>query len=228
MLREQFAAIVSHEINSPLSAVLQNLYALESTLRDAMDDDQKDRFDRIKARINDLLDLIKTWLKVFSTDIETLKEDFKQVSVAALVRKAVESIEPLATRKAITIVTNVEDQIGYVFGEEGTLTEALINISNNAIKYSHMGEEVTLKAQKRNGLVEISISDSGVGISDEDLPFIFDDFYRGKTADATQRGSGLGLAISRRIIETHDGSITVSSEFGKGSTFIINLPEYGP
>jgi signal transduction histidine kinase len=226
MLREQFAAIVSHELKTPLVAVQQNLFALEAALTEVLTDDQKNRFERIKSRINDLLGLIKTWLRVFSTDIETLKETFVPVSVATLISKTVASLEPHAVRKDISIITTIEKSIGYVFGEEGTLIEALINISNNAIKYTHMGGKIHFKAQKNHGLVEISISDTGVGISEEDLPFIFDDFYSGKSAQRAVRGSGLGLAISRRIIETHNGSITVNSEFGKGSTFNITLPVF--
>ena len=111
-----------------------------------------------------------------------------------------------------------------ISGEEGTLTEALVNINNNAIKYSHAGSKVFINAARKDGHLVISISDTGVGISEEDLPLVFDDFYSGNSDQAAKRGSGLGLAICRRIIETHNGSISVESELGKGSRFVIRLP----
>jgi len=89
-----------------------------------------------------------------------------------------------------------------------------------------MGSEVLIEAENKDDFVVISISDTGVGISEEDLPYIFDDFFSGKTNQMTERGVGVGLAISRRIIETHNGSISVDSEFGKGSKFLIKLPAF--
>jgi signal transduction histidine kinase len=113
-----------------------------------------------------------------------------------------------------------------VFGDEVTLTEAVVNISNNAVKYSHSGSEVSIKAEEKDDYVVISISDTGVGITEDDLPLIFDDFFSRQSGQAAERGHGLGLAISRRIIETHQGSISVESIPGQGSTFVISLPRY--
>ena len=180
----------------------------------------------MKVRIADLLALINTWLGVFSVDLEAIKENFEPVSVVSVISKAVESVEPHATRKDIEIVTSLEEPLSLVFGEEVTLTEALVNISNNAIKFSRAGSQIFIKAEEKDDLVMVSISDTGVGISKEDLPFIFSDFYSGKSDQALERGCGLGLAITSRIIEAHNGSISVESELGKGSTFVISLPTY--
>jgi signal transduction histidine kinase len=226
LLRENFAAIVSHELKSPLGAVQQNLFTLVAELSGQVTEDQERRLERMKSRIADLVELIHTWLRVISVDIETIKDHFQSVSVASAISKAVESVQPHATRKGIEIVTSVREPLNLVYGHEGTLTEALVNIGNNAIKYSHMGGEILIKAQEENGHIIITVSDTGVGIPKEDLPFIFDDFYRGKTGRAAEGGSGLGLAICRRIVETHDGSISAESEPGKGSTFVISLPAY--
>jgi signal transduction histidine kinase len=224
MLRENFAAIVSHELKSPLSAMQQNLYNLIFELSDQLNESQQRRFERVKVRITDLLELINTWLRVFSTDIETIKENFKPISVISVISKAVESVQTHATRKDVEIVTSLEEPLSLVDGDEGTLTEAVVNISNNAVKYSHEGSQVLIKAEEKNGQVVISVSDTGVGISEEDISFIFNDFYSGKSGQATEKGCGVGLAITKRIIETHNGSISVESEFSKGSTFVIRLP----
>lgn len=226
LLRENFAAIVSHELKSPLAAVQQNLFTLVEELSDTVTEDQLRRLERMKSRIADLVDLIHTWLRAISVDIETIKENFEPVSVPSVISKAVESVENHAVRKAIEIVASLEEPLSPVFGDEGTLTEALVNLGNNAVKYSHMGSKVLIKVKEEDGHIVISVSDTGVGIPEEELPYIFDDFYRAQSGKAAAGGAGLGLAICRRIIETHDGSITAESELGKGSTFVIRLPAY--
>ncbi|MCP4426441.1 MAG: HAMP domain-containing histidine kinase [Chloroflexi bacterium] len=225
MLRENFAAIISHELKAPLSAVQQNLFTLVFELASVTTEDQQRRLERMKTRIGDLIALIRTWLRVFSTNIETIKDSFQPLSVPDIVVKAVESVEPHAIRKNIEIITSLDEPLSQVYGEEVTLTESLVNISNNAVKYSHAGSKIIIKAEEQDGRILISVSDSGIGIAKEDLPFIFGDFYRGKT-NQTEKGVGLGLALSKRIVETHGGSITAESEPGKGSTFVIRLPIY--
>ena len=226
LLREHFAAIVSHELKSPLGAIQQNLFTLVGELSGTITEDQMRRLERMKSRIADLMELIHTWLRAISVDIETIKENFEPVSVPSVISKAVESIEPHAVRKAIEVETSLEEPLSPVFGDEGTLTEAIVNIGNNAVKYSHMGSKVSIAAREQDGHIVISVSDTGVGIPKDDLPFVFDGFYRAETGRATESGYGLGLAICRRIIETHEGSISAESEMGKGSTFVIRLPAY--
>jgi len=224
MLREHFAAIVSHELKAPLGAIQQSLFALAAELSNQLTDSQRSRFERIKSRIDDLLKLIHTWLRVISVDIEKIKESFKPIPVTPLISKAIESVEPHATRKDVEIVTSIEEPLRLIYGDEGTLVEALVNIIGNAIKYSRVGSQVFVKAEEKGDHILISVTDKGVGISKEDLPFIFEDFYVGKSGQVVERGSGLGLAITRRIVEAHNGFISVESELDKGSTFVIHLP----
>ena len=205
LLRENFAAIVSHELKAPIAAVQQNLYVFSAELADQLTEDQKRRFGRMKARIDDLLELINTWLRVFKVDLDSIREQFVPVDVAEVIDKTIASVEPHAKRKNIELVPVVADTLHPVYGEKGTLTEALINLSNNAVKYSHIDSKVYLKADEQEGEIILSVTDTGVGIPEEDLPFLFDDFYRGKSGPTAGNGHGLGLAISRRIIETHDG-----------------------
>ncbi len=227
MLREHFAAIVSHELKAPLGAVQQNLFALEHELSDQLDENQADRLGRMKASIDNLLKLIHTWLRVISTNIQVLQENFQPTSITDVIMKAVESVEPHATRKDIKITTTFDEEIDLVLGDEITLGEAIVNIVNNAIKYSRMGSKIRIKASIEENEVIIAVTDRGVGIAEEDLPFIFGDFYIAESAPEAERGSGLGLAITRRIIEAHNGSISVESALKKGSTFMIRLPVMG-
>ena len=224
MLREHFAAIVSHELKSPLAAVQQYLIALSSELSGQLTEDQNRRFERMQTRIDDLMKLIHTWLRAITVDIESIKDNFKPTSIPIVITKAVESVEPHAIRKDISIRTSMEDDIFAVNGDEGTLVEAVVNIVGNGVKYSPIGSQIEITATSSDNQVLIKIQDNGIGISKEDLPFIFEDFYRVKSNRNNVRGSGVGLALTRRILEAHEGTISVESELGKGSTFELCLP----
>lgn len=223
-LRENFSAIVSHELKSPLSAIQQNLYVLDRELGNCLNETQKARLERMKQRVDDLIKLIASWLRVLSVDISKIRENFTPLQVPPLIAKAVESVEPLANRKDIKIITAIDKTLNPFEGEEISFVEALVNIIDNAVKYSYVGGKVSIHAQEKGGNIQIAISDSGVGISKEELPYLFNDFYRGKSGQTAESSHGLGLTISRRIIESHNGTISVESEPGKGTIFTICVP----
>ena len=224
MLREHFAAIVSHELKSPLGAVQQNMYALAEELDEILSDEQKAKVARLQNRIKELITLINTWLRVISVDINKIQEQFDQIELNPIINQAVETVEIHATRKDITINLDINDSPTLLSGDKGALTEAFVNLLTNSIKYSKMGGSVKIQSQPGPEQVLISVSDNGVGIADEDINFIFSGFYRGKNLPEGERGSGVGLSITKRIIEAHGGSIEVESELGKGSKFTILLP----
>lgn len=224
MLRNHFAAIVSHELKSPLAAVQQYLMTLSSELSDQLTDDQARRFDRMQTRIDDLMKLIHTWLKAMTVDIENIRENFAPTFLPIVVAKAVESVQPHAIRKDISISTSTMEQITPVNGDEGTLVEAVVNLIGNSVKYSPPGSKVDVTVEESNQQIVITVKDNGIGISKEDLPYIFEDFYTGKRKQNAERSSGLGLALTRRIIEAHEGTISVESVLGQGSKFEIRLP----
>ncbi len=228
LLRENFAAIVSHELKAPLGTVQQNLFFLVDDLSDQLTDEQKKRFERMKANLNDLINLIQTWLRVLSVDIMKIRENFKPTSISSVISKAVEGVQSHAIRKDVEIVASVDETLNPVDGDEGTLVETVINILGNAIKYSRSSSQITVKVEGDGNDAVISITDTGPGIPKEDLPFIFNDFYAGKAAPSSEHGSGIGLAIAHRIVEAHNGTIFVESELGKGSTFVIRLPTIKP
>ena len=228
LLKEHFAAIVSHELKSPLGAVQQNLYALIQELEGILSESQRDRMERMKGSLDALLKLIHTWLRLYTTDIEGLEQTFQPLSLGVVVSKAVENVRPHAIRKDVEVEAAVQEALPPVEGDEGTLVEALVNLLGNAVKFSRTGGRVHVSARREGNGVAITVADSGVGIAGEDLPFIFEGFFVGKLRPGAERGSGLGLAITRRIIEAHHGVISVVSELGKGSTFLIRLPAMGP
>jgi two-component system sensor histidine kinase/response regulator len=225
-LRENFAAIVSHELRSPLGAIQQNLYVLIDEVSGVISEDQQRRLERMSSRIGDLLAMINRWLRGFSMDLSGLKQSFVPLAVAGAVAKAVESAQPEATRKAVEI-TAAADPEAQVLGDEGTLAEALLNLIGNAVKYSREGGTVRVAARREQDKVRVSVSDEGVGIPAADLPRLFGAFYRGQAAAGAAGGAGIGLALTRRIVEVHGGEISVDSEPGRGSTFVVTLPALG-
>jgi two-component system sensor histidine kinase/response regulator len=224
MLRENFAAIVSHELKSPLGAIQQNLFALSGELAEKLSESQNARLERMKIRIDDLIKLINSWLRVYSVDISKIKENFKSIAVPALISKAIENVEPHAVRKDVLLVTEVNEQLLLMNGDELSLVEALGNIIGNAVKYSFAGSKVTINSAEKDGMIEIAISDTGVGIPEEELPNVLSDFYRGNNAKSDESSHGIGLTISRKIIEAHNGTIIVTSKPSIGTTFSIRIP----
>jgi len=227
MLRENFAAIVSHELKSPLSTVQQNLYVLSLQLADTIDDSQKERLERMHARIGDLLSLVDTWLRGVSSDLNGIRDRFGLLPIAVPISKAVESVHSHAIRKSVDVVMSASEDT-CVFGDEVTLTEALTNILGNAVKYSYDGGTVSISTRPVDDRVHVDVSDTGVGIPADELAHVFDDFYRADTGELSESGVGLGLAISRRIIDAHDGSISVTSRRGEGTTFTLVLRTDAP
>ncbi|MCJ7734235.1 MAG: HAMP domain-containing histidine kinase, partial [Anaerolineales bacterium] len=200
------------------------MYVLAEELDEILSDEQRAKVARLQNRIKELITLINTWLRVISVDINNIQEQFEQIELNPIINQAVETVEIHATRKDITINLDINDSPTLISGDKGTLTEAFVNLLTNSIKYSKMGGAVKVQSQPGPEQVLISVSDNGVGIADEDINFIFSDFYRGKNLPEGERGSGVGLSITKRIIEAHGGSIEVESELGKGSKFTILLP----
>jgi signal transduction histidine kinase len=224
IIRENFASIVSHELRNPLFAVQQILYAFLADLTDELPPGKKETLERIRGRVDGMLDLISTWVEMTSADFSRLKEKFKPVDIPRLLSKTREMLKARADSRNVQLVTHCPFSVEPVNGDEETLLEVFLNIIGNAIKYSEADSCVSITIEDGDNGLRVSVSDTGVGIEKEDIPFIFDHFYRGKVQNtAGEPGSGLGLAISKRIIHAHGGSIAVESERGKGSKFTVTL-----
>lgn len=224
IIRENFTSIISHELRSPLFAVQQTLYAFLASLADELASGQKEILESIRGRVDGMLELIDTWVQMTSVDFGQLKEKFKPVDIPRLLSKTREMLKAKADSKNVQLVTHCPFSVEPISGDEETLLEVFLNIIGNAIKYSKADSCVSITIEDGDHELRISVSDTGVGIEKNEIPFIFDDFYRGKAQNSAEEiGSGLGLSISKRIMQAHGGSIAVESERGKGSKFTVIL-----
>lgn len=222
-MRDSLISTVSHELKTPLTMV-QGFAELLSE-KDLSEADRKLAVDQITGasqRLGDLIDDILSAAAIEAGQIELILEDVAIEEAVGAARSGFPGIE----LERIHVETAIS---GVVRADFDRIVQVLTNLIGNAIKYSPDGDEVTVSGQVIDGFVEISVSDSGIGISAEELSGLFDKFYR--TRDAKDRhisGTGLGLYISKHLVELHEGTLDVESEAGRGSTFTVKLPVKGP
>jgi two-component system sensor histidine kinase/response regulator len=224
-MKELFISMVSHQLRSPLTAV-QGYFdlILGGFVHDAAE--QKKMIKQAGERIRGLLTLINDWLKMAQVDKDKVEEKFESLNLAFVLSKTVDLMQPLAKEKGISLQFEPSDGLPHVRGDKETLQEVFANLIDNGIKYNKDGGTVTVRTKENSSQLIIKISDTGIGISKEDMPFIFDEFFRVKNESTQQiTGTGLGLSIVKRMVEAHSGSIKVTSELGKGSTFTVSLPK---
>lgn len=218
----QFIADVAHELKTPLATLQSGIEVILSKTRSK--EEYKEALvealvdaKRQSKTLNNILDL--AWSEANSGDWEV-----KKVDLSELLSEICEVVIKLAQQKGITIEKSFDTNV-FVggIGSKDRLARALLNILENAVKYTQRKGKIQIELKKENGHAKIQVSDSGIGITDKDLPHIFERFYRGASTDKTL-GSGLGLAIAQSIIHAHQGKIKVKSSPGKGTTFIIVLP----
>ena len=219
-LRADFVSLVSHELRSPMAAVIGAARTLQMRWRD-LTPEQRDAFLALIADETDrLADLIGDVLDTSRIDAGTFTYTFDDVDIAALVHEAVGTAS--IGQDDVAVVARVPHALPAVRGDANRLRQVLTNLIDNAIKYSPDGETVEVRATALNGAVLVDVVDRGTGIAPEDQRVIFEKF--GRVGGATKPGTGLGLYIARSIAEAHGGSISVSSAAGRGATFTLKLP----
>lgn len=224
--RSEFVSNASHELKTPLSSMK---ILIESLLyQDGVDEKiYKEFLGDINNEIDRLSDVISGLLTLAKTDSETQALKIEKILLSELVNKTVSSLQPIAHEKDVTLLYTVNNDLE-VDCDAVKVMQAVMNLIDNAIKYSERGGHVWVSLQKSGANAAIEIKDDGCGIPESDLPHLFDRFYRVDKARARETGgSGLGLYIARTIALLHGGSIEVQSEEGLGSVFTLYLPIKG-
>jgi PAS domain S-box-containing protein len=223
-LKDEFVAVVSHELRTPLTAIRGSLQLLLAD--DAVADAEHRELltvastscERLVRIVNDMLDLSK---------IEAGRLDLRlaPLSVETLVHQAMDAIRPIADQAGVTLDVAITDVLPAVRADADRLTQALVNLLSNAMKFAPRGSTVQMGAEAWHGDVVISISDQGPGIAPDQLPRLFQKFRQLDSAGTRRTGgTGLGLVITKALIEQHGGTIAVDSVVGRGTTFIVTLP----
>lgn len=228
LMEETFITMVSHQLRSPLVAILQYFEVILGGIAGDVSPKQKEMISRAKDRLESLLRLINDWLDLARIDQGLLVNKFKPISLKNVISKLIEDMKPLAQKDEITLEFGICSENDLVQGDEETLEQIFSNIITNAIHYNKPGGQVLITIRENKDFIATDVQDTGIGIGKEHLPFIFDQFYRVSRSESQKvKGTGLSLSIAKKIVEAHGGSIEVSSELGEGSTFTVLLPKGG-
>lgn len=221
--RREFVANVSHEIRTPLASIKAYAETLNAgPLPEAERAEFLAEIERNADRLARLADDLLTLSALESAAPPTPEP----VALGKIAAEVVATLKPLAARKNLVIRVEPFHDIPPVRGHRGRLKQVLTNLLDNAVKFTGEGGTVRLSASARVGRVELVVEDNGVGIPPEDLPRVFDRFYRADKARSRESGgAGLGLAIAKSIVESHAGTLSVDSQPGRGSRFRVSLPQ---
>lgn len=228
LLEENFITLVSHQLRSPLVAIQQYFEVILAGMVGAVEAQQKEMILRARDRVEGLLRLINDWLDMARINKGRIVDNLKPVVLDAILKNLVEFMQPLARENEVTIELTLAPSPAMAMGDEQTLEQVFSNLIVNAIKYNKPKGSVRVSLREEDHFIVTEIKDTGIGISKEHLPLIFDQFYRvSRSEDKKSKGTGIGLSIAKKIVDAHNGSIQVDSEPGVGSVFTVFLPKAG-
>jgi len=221
----RFVSIAAHDLKAPLAAIQTFLGVMLDGFAGDLNEKQKHMMQRASQRINELLNLISNLLDIPRIEMGQLVHEMKEVSLAQVIDSFVEEGLSLAEQKGLKFSVHIPPDLSCLYGVPTRLKQVITNLVNNAINYTDEGE-VVMRVVETDSEILVQVADTGSGIPADDIPRLFEDFFRG--SNAGPKGTGLGLSISRRIIQAHGGKIWAESpcaETGKGSKFCFTLPK---
>ncbi|UCC39569.1 MAG: response regulator [Candidatus Aminicenantes bacterium] len=226
LIEENFITMVSHQLRSPIVAILQYFEVMLAEMAGEVSEKQKEMLTRASERLEELLNLISDWLDVARLDSGQIVDKFKPLSLKKILKKLIEDMHSLAKQHDVSLELRPSSENDIVQGDEETLEQVFSNLITNAIRYNKPKGRVLVRIKENKDFVVSEVQDTGIGIAKKHLPLIFDQFYRvSRKGDRKMKGTGLGLSIAKKIVDAHGGSILVSSERGKGSIFSVLLPK---
>jgi signal transduction histidine kinase len=220
---ERILSVIFHDLKAPLAAAESYNRLLLDGFVGELSEEQKNIVQRSSKRLSDLLNLISNMIDFSRVDFGEYRTE--EVSLLKVIEDCTETMQPLAVEKGLQLDVALPRQLPIILGNAGRLKQVITNLLSNAIKFTPSGG-ITVRVKDEKDHVRVDVIDTGVGIPTEDLPKVFDGFYKG--LDVEKRGAGLGLSISKRIVEGHGGKIWATSptpETGKGSKFTFILPK---
>jgi len=222
--KSDFLANMSHELRTPLNAIIGFSEVLYERMFGEINDKQAEYLSDILESGRHLLSLINDILDLSKIEAGRMELEPSEFDLPSAIENTLILVRERAQRRAITLGHTVDERIGTIRADERKVKQVLLNLLSNALKFTPEGGRIDVVAGAHDGVTEISVTDTGVGIAPEDQEAVFEEFRQVGTAARKVEGTGLGLAISRKFIELHGGRIWVKSEPGIGSTFAFTLP----
>ena len=225
-IRAEFVSVASQELKTPINVIIGYLELLQEGIYGQLTPKQREVLQTITKQANTLTRLVKRLLDISRFEASGGKIDVREVELYRFLTTLESSFSVLANQRDIAFTVNHgEDLPGKVCWDEDRINEVLGNLLSNAFKFTPRGGKVALAVGAQENKVSVTVTDTGAGISAEQLPHIFDKFFQADNqAQAATKGTGLGLAIAKEIVEAHGGQITVESQVGRGTTFVVTLP----
>jgi len=222
--KSEFLANMSHELRTPLNAISGFSQVLRKGMYGDVNPKQAEYLDEILASSRDLLSLIDDILDLSKVEAGQVELEVAPFSLPAALERVLVVVGEQAANGDVRLSLASEPGVDSVVGDERRIRQVVLNLLSNAIKFTPAGGAVDVSAARRDGVVRVSVSDTGPGIAPEDQSRIFEEFQQAAAGREQREGTGLGLALSKRLVELHGGRIWVDSEVGKGSTFVFTLP----
>jgi len=221
-MRRELVGNISHEFRTPLAGIK----AMVETLQGGALDDQtvaSDFLGRIEAEVDRLVQLVAELTELSRIETGRVELELEPVNLNLLVEEVITQLKPQAERQGLSLKNELAADLPLVQAHKERIRQVIVNLMHNAIKFNRHGGSVSAATKRFEDTVVIEISGTGTGIASDDLPRIFERFYKADRSRAGQ-GTGMGLAIAKHIVEAHGGEIRAQSEEGKGSTFSFSLP----
>lgn len=219
---QQFTSDVSHELRTPITVILAQCDA--ALADETLNGEHRQQIELIEKKARNMAQIISQLLLLSRADQGRQKLQMESLNLSELTEMVCEEQSILAEEKQITISTQIEPEL-YASADETFYIRMLVNLISNAIYYGREGGHIFVSCFRQNGFIAGSVEDDGIGISKEDLPHIWERFYRADTSRSASGHSGLGLSMVKWIVEAHGGTITAESTLGKGTALTFLLPE---
>jgi len=221
----RFLSIAAHDLKAPLTAIQGFLWVMLGGYAGEVSDKQKHMLERSTRRITELLDLISDLLDIPRIETGQIIPEMKEISLRQVVRNCLQEQRELAKEKGVKLKVELPETLPKIRGSSSRLQQVITNLVGNAVAYTPEGT-VTLRIEEGNNDIQVEVTDTGIGIPPEDLPRVFDDFFRASNVEV--KGTGLGLSIAKRVVEAHGGRIWCESpcpDTNQGSKFTFTLPK---
>ena len=222
--KSEFLANMSHELRTPLNAIIGFSEVMSDGMFGELNEKQQEYSQDIHASGQHLLSLINDILDLSKIEAGRMELELTDVHLPTAIDNALTLVRERAGRRAIALQTRIDERLGQIRADERKIRQVVLNLLSNAIKFTPEGGRIEVTARPSDGSIEVSVTDTGIGIAPEDQEAVFEEFRQVGRSDKKAEGTGLGLTLCRKFIELHGGRIWVKSEVGHGSTFTFRIP----